>query len=232
MNTIVDRFQNAMLKDHVEPERAGTTRGDPIGFSHLKKAAALRVALTRKEKKQIAAGLAISYAGLRKWETEEAFKALMHHYERDFGPFAVVAILDREIEPLEWEPLSAGAKFSLHAALTKKLKGVDLNTRENVTRRLQALVANGIIEPVRENKRITKREKKNSYLEHEILMLKLEGERPPDNPVIDILDELRGGLYDYVESCLETPEAKEALRTLRETEPPRSTPGKSRKGAA
>ena len=66
------------------------------------------------------------------------------------------------------------------------------------------------------------REPNKSY---ELLLMRLAGERTTDDPIGDVLAELRARLYRCVESYLETKvedeameKAKRALRTLKETE--------------
>ncbi len=63
-----------------EPQRIGTSKGDPIGFSKNKYLASLYM-LTNYKKKDIAKELKISYGLLRKWGTEKEFKEMvMSHY--------------------------------------------------------------------------------------------------------------------------------------------------------
>ena len=139
MKSIVAQFQDEMLKEHREPERRGVAKGDPIGFSWAKKAAALQVAITQKGKKQIAAELEISYSILRKWETEEPFKALMRYYVGEFGPFVADVAQHREIEPGEWEPFSPAALYSIRPALKRKFEKLSQEETERVVRGLSGL---------------------------------------------------------------------------------------------
>jgi len=224
MKTIIDQFQDAVLKEHREPEREGVAKGDPIGFSRAKKAAALWVAITQKEKKQIAKELEISYSVLRKWETEPTFRALMHRYAGDFGTFAVEQLEQREIETGEWiDALSPAAQYSLRLALKQKLEKGTLS-EEKIERILSGLFKLPAARN-QESKWITNREPNKSYVANELHLMRHAGERPTDDPIGDIISELRTRLYRSVQSYLELREAdeavekaKRALQTLQETE--------------
>jgi hypothetical protein len=84
-----------------DPQRAGTPRGEKIGFTRQKHLAAALVGLTNLKPKDIL-GLQISgvkiefgYAVLRKWKTEKEFKEAMAETVNDFANKFI----------LEWESL-------------------------------------------------------------------------------------------------------------------------------
>src|SRR4030095_12108564 len=172
MKTIVDQFQAEMLKEHTEPEREGVARGDPIGFSRAKKAAAVWVAITQEEKKHIAKDLEISYSVLRKWETEPAFRALMHRYAGDFGTFAVEQLEQREIETGEWiDALSPAAQYSLRLPPKTKLEKGN-TSEEKIERMLSGLFNLPVPSHSRESKWITNREPNKSYVANELHLMR------------------------------------------------------------
>jgi hypothetical protein len=70
-----------------EPTRAGTARGEPVGFSRDKYHAALLSALTGLSQKLIADKLGISYGVVRKWHVESEFKDEMASNLREFNIF-------------------------------------------------------------------------------------------------------------------------------------------------
>jgi len=59
--------------EYEQPTRAGTPRGEKIGFSWNKYHAAMMVGITNLKLKDIAKGIGISYGLLRKWKTEPEF---------------------------------------------------------------------------------------------------------------------------------------------------------------
>lgn len=71
-NSFLQTFMARRLSSYVEPERAGTPRGEPIGFSAQKYAAVL-YCLTNRPLKEIAKEIKVSYGLLRKWRTEDKF---------------------------------------------------------------------------------------------------------------------------------------------------------------
>jgi hypothetical protein len=220
MKTIVTQFQDEILKEHREPERQGVSKGDPIGFSWDKKGAALQVAITQKGKKQIAAELEISYSVLRKWETEDSFKALMKYYVSEFGPFVAEQAQQRQIKPGEWEEFSPAAHYSIRLAVKRKLERLSQDEIERVLRNLWGLPLSS-----ESTKWVMKREPNKSYVTQELHLMRIDEGRTTDDPIGDILSELRARLYECLERYLANKvedeaveKAKRALRTLRETE--------------
>jgi hypothetical protein len=219
MKTIVSQHKDEMLKDHVEPERAGLARGDQVGYPRVKKATAHDLAITQREKKQVAREHGISYSVLRKWETEAAFKKQMQDYIDSFGDFAAAAMLAREIALEEWaEPLAPKAWWSLQQSLKEKLAKRNASALGDITKRVAILdKANPQDRPApRLKKWIVKREPNKSHIEQENTMMKFNNES--GDPIGDILYDLRKELYSQVEKYIETPEAKQALQTLQETD--------------
>lgn len=74
--SIIYKFFEEKSNNYKEPQRKGTSRGEPVGFSRVKYNASLLI-ITRTKRKEIAEGLGISYALLRKWNSEKAFKAMV-----------------------------------------------------------------------------------------------------------------------------------------------------------
>jgi hypothetical protein len=71
-------------EEYEEPQRKGTARGEPIGFSLDKFASAL-YSLTNHKQKELAKSLGVSYGLLRKWHTEDAFIKIMMELHREFA---------------------------------------------------------------------------------------------------------------------------------------------------
>lgn len=74
--TLLEEFIIKKYKNYLEPERKGTPKGDPIGFSRNKYEASLYMLFDLKQK-DLAKNLNISYGLLRKWNTEKAFKSII-----------------------------------------------------------------------------------------------------------------------------------------------------------
>lgn len=82
-DTLLKSFIKKRLAQYVEPERKGTPRGEPVGFSKQKYHASLMM-LYSKRIKALSGEMDISYGLLRKWRTEEDFLHLVHKHARDF----------------------------------------------------------------------------------------------------------------------------------------------------
>jgi hypothetical protein len=80
---VLGQFIEDRLRHYVEPERAGTPKGEPIGFSRKKFHAAL-LALTNVDLRKQAKHIKVSYGLLRKWRTEDAFFEQVMKLEDDF----------------------------------------------------------------------------------------------------------------------------------------------------
>lgn len=77
--SLFGEYLNKEISNYTEPERKGTPKGDKIGFPKKKYAACLLVALTNLSLKTIAekfgTKFGFSYGLLRKWNSEDEFKA-------------------------------------------------------------------------------------------------------------------------------------------------------------
>lgn len=80
---ILQEFIKNKVENYVEPERKGTPKGEPIGFSLVKYEVNLLM-LTNLKVKEIAKDWGISEGLLRKWKTERAFKVLEDEHIKDF----------------------------------------------------------------------------------------------------------------------------------------------------
>lgn len=72
-------FIQERVDSYPEPQRLGTRKGDPIGLSKIKYAAALH-GLTYKKPKEIAEEVGVSYGLLRKWGTEKEFVSVLQQH--------------------------------------------------------------------------------------------------------------------------------------------------------
>jgi hypothetical protein len=70
---ILGGFIEKKLREYVEPERAGTPKGEPVGLSH-KKFYAVLLNLTCVDLRKVAKRVGVSYGVLRKWRTEQVFE--------------------------------------------------------------------------------------------------------------------------------------------------------------
>lgn len=91
--------------DYSEPLRAGTPRGEKIGFSIQKYLASLFVGLTNIPLKKLAEDLnrkyGLSYGLLRKWRTEEDFKDAVQTQAEEFADFLIKRIRSWVLEEAE-----------------------------------------------------------------------------------------------------------------------------------
>ncbi|OPY65601.1 MAG: hypothetical protein A4E57_03114 [Syntrophorhabdaceae bacterium PtaU1.Bin034] len=78
------QFFEDKARAYKEPQRAGTAKGDRIGFSSTKYMMTL-FALTSGTKKEKAAQAKISYSVLRKWYTEKEFKEAITKHCKEFA---------------------------------------------------------------------------------------------------------------------------------------------------
>ena len=72
--TLLEGFINRRVQDYQEPERKGTPKGDPVGFSRAKFHGALLYRLTNRKQKDLASYLNVSYGLFRQWVLDEEFK--------------------------------------------------------------------------------------------------------------------------------------------------------------
>lgn len=92
--TLLGRFVQEKTQQYIEPLREGTPRGEPIGLSAVKYGASL-YGLTNIKQKEIAERLDISHGLLRKWHTEEPFKAMIDKHCREFAEVFIRNMRDR-----------------------------------------------------------------------------------------------------------------------------------------
>lgn len=126
---ILGAFIEAKLRGYVEPERAGTPKGEPIGMSRKKYHAAL-LGLTSVDLRKQAKQIGVSYGVLRKWRTEEAFDLCIDQLTDEFikGPFldladaALVLVVDPDAKAQAGTGLSADEAASIS---TQRLLGLD-----------------------------------------------------------------------------------------------------------
>lgn len=92
---LIELFIQGRVEDHPEPQRAGKTKGEKIGFPQSKYLAALLSGLTRRDLKVVCAECGVSYGLLRKWRTEPDFKELVKGEQRMFAEFLVEVFKSR-----------------------------------------------------------------------------------------------------------------------------------------
>jgi hypothetical protein len=94
---LIEEFFRTEIENYSEPQRRGTSRGDPIGFSKVKYSASL-FSLTDKDLKEVARSLSVSYGLLRKWRTEDQFKKMVNKHVEKFSVIFYRHILELVIE--------------------------------------------------------------------------------------------------------------------------------------
>jgi hypothetical protein len=93
---IIDDFIREKVEGHKEPQRKGTPKGDPIGFSLQKYTAAL-MSLTYLPQATITTILGIKSHGLlRKWHTEKEFEKAIEKYGNEFADRYLEVILENK----------------------------------------------------------------------------------------------------------------------------------------
>jgi len=93
-------FADEMLRDYVEPTRAKTPKGNPIGFSKRKQKAALLMILYSRwalSIKEIAKGAGVTPEVLHVWRTKEDFKRAQEEVCRSLGE----TISNRDLNEIE-----------------------------------------------------------------------------------------------------------------------------------
>ena len=93
MKTKLQFFITEQTERYVEPERQGTAKGDPIGFSSVKYKSTL-LYMTNLKGKEIAEAVGVSYGLLRVWRTEGPFLTTIERHIRTFAGMVVKHILD------------------------------------------------------------------------------------------------------------------------------------------
>lgn len=92
--TLLTQFIVEKSFNYKEPQRKGTPKGDPIGFSKKKYFVSL-IMLTNHKQKDIAKMAQVSFGLLRKWRTEKQFKEMILNHCADFIPVFVGYIYRR-----------------------------------------------------------------------------------------------------------------------------------------
>ena len=85
--TLLSDFLELKARNYVEPKRAGTPKGERVGFSKRKYVASLCLALTNLKLKEQAEKLDVTYGLLRKWASEADFRAEIAKHRQDFVGF-------------------------------------------------------------------------------------------------------------------------------------------------
>jgi hypothetical protein len=95
---VLGNFIENKLGEYVEPERAGTPKGQPVGLSRKKFHAAL-LGLTNLDLRKQAKHCRTPYGVLRKWRTEDAFYDCIGQLTSEFinGPFLHAAELSMDL---------------------------------------------------------------------------------------------------------------------------------------
>ncbi len=123
---VLGGFITQKLREYVEPERAGTPKGEPIGLSKRKFHAAL-LSLTSVGLHQVAKEVGVSYGVLRIWRTEEIFLKTSLGLILEFtqGPFikAVSASMELFLDPTL--PVKCEPGVNADSAQTHRLAGFD-----------------------------------------------------------------------------------------------------------
>lgn len=120
--TLLQKFIKEKGANYVPPERRGTPKGDPIGFSSEKYEATLFM-LTDMKQKDMADKLGISHGLLRKWNTEEPFKEEVKRHLSEFVTTYMKYLSDKA---LKGDKLRDSANYSpilremLAQAITKR----------------------------------------------------------------------------------------------------------------
>jgi len=91
--TFLQKFINEKLNSYVEPQRKGTPRGEPIGFSKQKYKATLLL-MTNMKQKEIAELIGVSYGFLRRWRTEKKFLEMTKKHCNEYLEMAMAYFND------------------------------------------------------------------------------------------------------------------------------------------
>jgi hypothetical protein len=81
---VLEQFIEEKKEQYKEPERKGTPRGRPVGFSKRKYLSSLWM-MTNLIQKDIAGKTGVSYGLLRKWNTQEGFKDVLRDHCDEFA---------------------------------------------------------------------------------------------------------------------------------------------------
>lgn len=100
--TLLQEFLINRFKNYVEPQRKGTPKGDPIGFSKEKYGASLFM-LYDKKQKETANIFNISYGLLRKWNTEKVFKDAVTKHCIEYAEYLLTYLREKNKQLLRHE---------------------------------------------------------------------------------------------------------------------------------
>src|SRR5215831_17391237 len=121
---LLTTFIKNQLRAYKPPLRAGTPKGDKIGFSREKFLVSL-LSITSLKQKDIAAQAAVSHALVRKWNTEPEFKQAVEKHRGELADTFTAAWLDKwfkERERQDKEYLKQLDKLSLAELVTTDLE--------------------------------------------------------------------------------------------------------------
>lgn len=91
---VLEKFIHEKIIDYKEPQRRGTPRGKPIGFSNVKYLSSLYM-MTNLKQKDIAKKVGVSYGLLRKWNTHKDFKDLVNMHCEEFAKLFIDHIKEK-----------------------------------------------------------------------------------------------------------------------------------------
>jgi len=97
---LIDNFIYRKIDEYEVPTRAGTPRGEPIGYSAKKYYAAV-LCLKTVPVKEMAKMTKVSYGLLRKWRTEDDFKKLVEELSVEFTAEVINHLVARGIKQAE-----------------------------------------------------------------------------------------------------------------------------------
>jgi len=121
---LLTTFIKNQLHTYKPPSRAGTPKGDKIGFSREKFLVSL-LSITSLKQKDIAAQAAVSHGLVRKWNTEPEFKQAVEKHRGELADTFTAAWLDKwfkERERQDKEYLKRLDKLSLAELVTTDLE--------------------------------------------------------------------------------------------------------------
>lgn len=113
IGSIINDFVEENVKEHMEPQRKGTPKGDSIGFS-LKKNKAALLSLTYFKQSTIAETMGVSHALIRKWHTEDDFLRTIDKLCKEFADRYLDIILEEK-----------GFRRKINEYLDKQDEGID-----------------------------------------------------------------------------------------------------------
>jgi hypothetical protein len=86
-DTLLYRYCDKVINGYINPPREGVKKGDKIGSSFERNAAAVFIGLTNLEMQLISERSGISYASMRTWNTDEDFKKAQEDRRIEFAAF-------------------------------------------------------------------------------------------------------------------------------------------------